>query len=319
MNWLERYNENSQFPAFVKAYLTALMGRIYFSEFDNVKEKLGKIFYKERIMGCYNDKFFPEVRYKVNRSILSPRVGYVKRFPLRLIIETDWSMREIEVSKLRGLEVFYMFLSNIKDTFFDMSTRKTELDVLTCDFGIFNFGWNISDYDVHLQKLYLTIKRFLTKNVGWTEGDAENALNRAKEESLLKELKGWHEHYREEYVLPVCNTELMAFILSECENLFKQESVWMLEKTANWQEINEIVSSSAIRFMDKIYEILKTQDEYYERARRADDRGCVSLAEIFGTCPVVSYLRQEASLIPTGMEIRLDKSETLINLGEEMV
>ena len=172
LNWLERYNENSQFPAFVKAYLTALMGRIYFSEFDNVKEKLGKIFYKERIMGCYNDKFFPEVRYKVNRSILSPRVGYVKRFPLRLIIETDWSMREIEVSKLRGLEVFYMFLSNIKDTFFDMSTRKTELDVLTCDFGIFNFVWNISDYDVHLQKLYLTIKRFLTKNVGWKIGRA---------------------------------------------------------------------------------------------------------------------------------------------------
>lgn len=53
--------------------------------------------------------------------------------------------------------------------------------------------------------------------------------------------------------------------------------------------------------------------------RIISEEGRVSLAEIFGTCPVVSYLRQEASLIPTGMEIRLDKSETLINLGEEMV
>lgn len=313
LNEISRKNERTMFPVFVKAYLTAVMGRICFSEQDNSKEKLEKVFRKNQMIGYYNDKIFPSVRFSGYKDALKLNLGYIRQIP-SAICPPLLKDEKIDIELLKKAEEFFMFLSNIEKSSADLPGVLYTLVMPKCDFNIFNFVWNIPEYKTHLDKLYNIWKDYLVGKMGWEEEQAEKELEKAKKASLFEELQIWCED-KGRYVLPVYNAELMSYILEKCRKLY-EDDFFEIGEEVNWGEIDNKFSDYTVKFMDQIYKVLKEQDDFYERARRQGEE-IEYLAEIFGSCPVVRYIREKNPLIPKEIAVAIDRSGAVIEAKEQ--
>ena len=313
LNEISRKNERTMFPVFVKAYLTAVMGRICFSEPANSKEKLEKVFRKNQIVGYYNDKIFPSVRISGPRDALKLNLGYVYQVPSVIcppLLQDD----KIDIELLKKVEEFFMFLSNIEKSSSDLPGISYTLAMPKCDFNMFNFIWNIPEYKTHLDQLYNIWKDYLVKEKDWTKERAEKEIEKAKKDSLFEELRVWCED-NGGYVFPVYNAELMSYILEKCRNLY-EDAFFEIDEEVNWGEIDNKFFDYTVEFMEQIYEVLKEQDDFYERARRQGEE-IKYLAEIFSSCPVIQYIREKKPLIPPEIAVAFDRSGAIKEAKEQ--
>lgn len=316
LNQMNRKNEHTMFPVFVKAYLTAVMGRICFSEPDNSKEKLEKIFQKNQMMGYYNNKIFPSVHIARNRDEVKLNLGYIQQLP-SAISDSIVKDKKIDIEVLKKAEVFFMFLSNMKKSSDSLPLAQHTLCIPKCDFNILNFIWNIFEYKSHLEKLYAILEDYLVKKMSCTNEEAKTELEEAKKVSLFKDLQIWCEN-KERYVFPVYNAEFMSCILEKCKDLFENTSFIIKEDLDDkWKEINSKVSEYAIEFMNQIYVVLKEQDDFYEGAKRQGEE-IEYWAKSFSSCPVIKYIRDGSSLIPPEITIVLDQSDAIKEAREQM-
>ncbi len=327
LNQLEEGKENSKISAFIKAYMSALLGKIYFSGEKDSEERLDKVFRKDLIMGIYNKKAFPHISYKLegdDDSGLSLELGVVREIPDIPIIH-DMRTEQIDMEAFRRMEIFYMFLNNIQESsLVEREGGILDIKIEKCDFGIFNFIWNLYDYEEHLQGLYNAVEANLTKANKWAKTNLEKIQENIYKKSLLDELRAWCKKYNTRYVLPVYNVELMAYILKECETLFKDVTYDIPEAEYNSGEIymSDAISDAARMMMDKIHGLLEEQETFYENARREGDNDIISMKEIFDECPVIKHIRntenkEDRALVPLGI-IRIDKSASVKDARENV-
>lgn len=236
-------------------------------------------------------------------------MGYIQKLPSKICVSILQDER-INIAVLNKAEVFFMFLGNMEDSSDNMLDDPHGFYIPKCNFGIFNFIWTIPEYQSHLGKLYNIWENYLVEKMGWTDEKAREKLADAKKASLFTEMQAWHEE-KTGNVLPVYNAEFMSYLFEKCKNRFGNSTFELKESLENrWEEIGKKISDYMIEFMDQIYEILKEQDDFYENTKRQGEK-IEHLAEIFGSCPVIKYIRDGNPLIPPEIVIRLDQSDAV--------
>ena len=86
LNRLEKHDENSNLSAFIKAYMSALMGKMFFPRKEHTENKLRNFFNrnaKSNLMGIYNIKAFPRVKYELESTASNTEInlGYIHDIP----------------------------------------------------------------------------------------------------------------------------------------------------------------------------------------------------------------------------------------------